>query len=158
MTKIASDREFSLVKDSFSTVKKINLKEIGFNQISGSDLYIYQSDEYKILNYSIKPELVFFIKNEKDNIYVKLKSISIKNLPDIFKTLKLTLELNIYNEKDLCKIHRHISLKFDRENRLISFISENFIQKILKNLIEKISIRFDKKLIKKVLKSNLENV
>ena len=109
MTKIASDREFSLVKDSFSTVKKINLKEIGFNQISGSDLYIYQSDEYKILNYSIKPKLVFFIKTEEDNIYVKLKSISIKNLPDIFKTLKLTLELNIYNEKDLCKIHRHIS-------------------------------------------------
>ena len=158
MIKISSDREFSLVKDSFSTVKKINLKEIGFNHISGSDLYIYQSAEYKILNYSIKPKLVFFIKNEEDNIYVKLKSISIKNLPDIFKTLKLTLELNIYNEKDLCKVQRHISLKFERENRLISFISENFGKKILKNLIEKISIRFDKKLIKKVLKSNLENI
>ena len=53
MIKIDSDREFSLVKESFSIIKKINLKKIGFTKISDSNLYSYQSDEYKILNYSI---------------------------------------------------------------------------------------------------------
>ena len=153
MTKIASDREFRLEKESFSAVKEINLKEIGFNKISGSNLYIYKSDEYKILNYSIKPELIFSIERELDNIYIKLNKISIKNLPDIFKTLKLTIEVKILNEKDLCKINRHISLRYERKNKLVTFISKNFVNKILKNLIEIISIRFDKKLIKKVLKS-----
>ena len=53
MISIDSDREFNLINESFSIVKKINLKEIGFTEISGSNLYIYQSGEYKILNYSI---------------------------------------------------------------------------------------------------------
>ena len=153
MTRISSDREFNLVKDSFSAVKEINLKDIGFNQISDTNLYIYQSDYYKILNYSIKPELIFSIKSEEDTINLNLQSISVKNLPNIFKTLKLTLEVNIFHEKDFCKIKRHITLSYESKNKLISYLSENFIDKILLNLIEAISIRFDKKLTKKVLKA-----
>ena len=149
---VDSERELKLGRDSFLFVKKINLRNIGFNNISGSNLYLYQSDEYKILKYSIKPELIFLINNEEDNsIYIKLQSIRIKNLPDIFKTLNLTVEVNIFLENDLCKIKRFISLKYEKKNRLITFLPENFIDKILKNLIEVISIRFDKKLIKKVL-------
>ena len=153
MTRISSEKEFNLVKDSFSAVKNINLKDIGFNQISDSNLYIYQSDYYKILNYSIKPELIFSIKSEEDTINLNLQSISVKNLPNFFKKLKITLEVNIFHEKDLCKIKRHITLNYESKNKLISYLSENFIDKILLNLIEAISIRFDKKLMKKVLKA-----
>ena len=46
MTRISSEKEFNLVKDSFSAVKNINLKDIGFNQISDSNLYIYQQYKY----------------------------------------------------------------------------------------------------------------
>ena len=152
MIKVTSDREFRLEKDSFSAVKKINLKDIGFNQISSSNLYIYQSQEYKILNYSIKPLLIFFINSEDNNIYVKLKSIDIKNLPNIFKTLKLTLEVKIFPETDLIKINRHISLGYESKNKVIALMSNNLSDKILRNLIEKISMRFDKKLTKKILK------
>ena len=153
MTRIDSDREFRLVRDSFSNVKKINLRNIGFNQISGSDLYIYQSDEYKILNYSIKPKLIFYIRSEDDVIYLNLENISITNLPVIFKTFKLKIEVNIFPEKGFCKINRHISLRYEPKNKLINFISKSFVDKILSNLIEIISIRFDKKLIKNVLKA-----
>ena len=153
MININSDREFSLVNESFSIVKKINLKEIGFDKISGSNLYIYQSGEYKILNYSIKPRLIFSINNQDEIIKIKLENISIENLPNIFKTLKLTLEANIFSEKDLCKITRHISLRYESKNKLIRLISENLMNKFLKNLIDKISIRFDRKLIKKILKT-----
>ncbi len=152
MIRIDSEREFILVKTPFSIVKKINLKELGFTQISGSSLYLYQSGEYKILNYSIKPQLIFSINIEDEIIKIKLESISIKNLPNIFKTLKLNLEANIFPEKDLCKVNRHISLRYQSNNKLIKFISENFINKFLYNLIETISMRFDTKLIKKVLK------
>ena len=153
MIKIDSDREFSLINASFSIIKKINLEEIGFTKISDSNLYIYQSDEYKILNYSIKPQLIFSIYIEDEIIKIKLESISLKNLPNIFKTLKLNLEANIFSEKDLCKINRHISLRYENKNKLIKFISENFLNKFLNNLIDIISIRFDRKLIKKVLKA-----
>ena len=153
MIRIVSDREFSLVEASFSNIKKINLKEIGFTQISGSNLYIYQSSEYKILNYSIKPKLIFSINIKDEIIKIKLESISLKNLPNIFKTLKLNLETNIFPEKDLCKINRHISLRYENKNKLIKFISENFINKFLNNLIDTISLRFDRKLTKKVLKA-----
>ena len=153
MIKVDSNREFNLLRDSFSVIKDINLSEIGFNNISGSNLYLYQSEEYKILNYSIKPKLIFLISNEEDDsIYIKLKSISINNLPFIFKTLKVTVEVNIFLEKDLCKLSRHISLKYEGKNKLITFLPEDLIDKILNNLIEVISNRFDKKLIKKVLK------
>ena len=153
MIKIDSVREFNLIKASFSIIKKINLKEIGFTRIHDSNLYIYQSDEYKILNYSIKPQLIFSIYIEDEIIKIKLESISLKNLPNIFKTLKLNLEANIFSEKDLCKINRHISLSYENKNKLIKFISENLLNKFLNNLIETISIRFDRKLIKKVLKA-----
>ena len=153
MIKIDSDKEYTLVKASFSVIKKINLKEIGFNKISDSNLYIYQSDEYKILNYSIKPQLIFSINIQDEIININLESIRLKNLPDIFKTLKLNLEANIFPEKDLCKINRHISLRYENKNKLIKFISENFLNKFLNNLIDTISIRFDRKLIKKVLKA-----
>ena len=72
MSRIYSIKEFRFGSDSFSVFKKFNLKEIGFNQIAGSNLYIYQSDEYKVLNYSIKPKVIFLINIEDDNIYIKL--------------------------------------------------------------------------------------
>ena len=153
MIKVYSDKEFILDKDSILAVKNINLKKIGFNQISNSNLYIYQSDEYKVLNYSIKPKLIFLINIEDDNIYIKLQDISIKNLPNIFKKLNLNIEVNIFNERNFYKIIRHISLEYKSKNKLMRYVSENFIDKLLKNLIEIITIRFDKKLIKKVLKA-----
>ena len=153
MIKIDSDREFTLVKSSFSIIKKINLKEIGFTRISNSNLYIYQSDEYKILNYSIKPQLIFSVYIEDEIIKIKLEKISLRNLPNIFKTLKLNLKANIFSEKDLCKVNRQISLRYENKNKFFKFISENFLNKFLNNLIHTISIRFDRKLIKKVLKA-----
>ena len=153
MTRVYSVKEFKLVGDSFRVFKKINLEEIGFNQISESNLYIYQSDEYRILNYSIKPKVIFLVDIEDENIYIKLQDIKIKNLPNIFKTLRLNIEVNIFAEGNFYRIIRHISLSYDSKNKLMRFLSENFINKLLENLIEIISKRFDKKLIKKSLKS-----
>ena len=154
MIKVDSVREFKLVRDSFSGVKKINLKKIGFDQIPNSNLYIYQSDEYKILNYSIKPELIFSINSDDKSINISLQSINIKNLPMIFNRSNLDIEVRIFPEKGLCKVIRYISLKYESKNKLISYASDNFIDKIFKNLIEVISKRFDKKLIQKVLNAN----
>ena len=151
MNIIVSEREFKFGTDSFSSFKKINLNEIGFYQISGTNLYTYQSDEYKILNYSIKPKLTFLIKTEDDNIFIKLKDISIKNLPNIFKTLNLNVEVKILPESNFYRIIRHISLKYEGNNKLIRYLSENLKNKFLTNLIDTISIRFDRKLVKKVL-------
>ena len=152
MVSINSDKEFKLVRNSFSIIKKIDLTEIGFNEISDSNLYIYKSDEYKILNYSIKPKLIFLINFEDENVYIKFQDIIIKNLPNIFKTLHLDIEVNISPESNFYRITRHISLKYKSKNKLMRYLSENFTNKFLNNLLEIISVRFDKKLIKKVSK------
>ena len=153
MTRIDSHKEFRLGTDSLLVLKKINLKEMGLKEIYGSNLYIYQSNEYKILNYSIKPKLIFIINIEDDNIYIKLQDININNLPNIFKTINLNIEVNIFSESNFYKITRHISLKYESKNKLMRYLSENFIDKLLNNLIEIISIRFDRRLIKKVSKA-----
>ena len=153
MLVIESKKELRLIEKSFSILKKMNLKDIGFSKISGSNLYSYQSNEYKILNYSIKPKLIFLIKSEENYINIKLQKISIKNLPFIFKSLNVIIEVNIFPENNSCKLHRYISLRYETKNKLIKFISQNLINKFLKDLIETISIRFDKKLINKILKA-----
>ena len=153
MIRINSHKEFRLGNGSVSVFKKINLAEIGFKKIYGSNLYIYQSDEYKILNYSIKPKVIFLIKIKGDNIYIKLEDIKIKNLPNIFKTLNLEIEVNIFSESNFYRIVRNISLNYESKNKFMRYLSENFINKLLNNLIEIISIRFDRKLIKKVSKA-----
>ena len=153
MTRVYSVKEFKFGSDSLSVLKKINLEDIGFNQIAESNLFIYQSNEYKILNYSIKPKVIFLINIEDDNIYIKLHDINIKNLPNIFRTFILDIEVNIFLEGNFYKIIRHISLNYESKNKLMRYFSDNFINKLLNNLIEIISIRFDRKLIKKFLKS-----
>tara|TARA_A100001011_G_scaffold71176_1_gene72946 strand:+ start:26 stop:490 length:465 start_codon:yes stop_codon:yes gene_type:complete len=152
MIKVDRDTEFKLVRNSFKVIKKINLQEIGFNQISGTNLYKYQSDEYRILNYSIKPKVIFLINIKEDNIFIKLQDISIKNLPNIFKTLNLNIEVKILAKSNFYIIIRHISLRYEDNNKLIKYLSENFKNKFLNNLIDIISRRFDRKLVKKVLK------
>ncbi len=152
MIQIDSEKEFKLIKNSLSVFKKISLQNIGFQQINESNLYMYQSDEYKVLNYSINPKLFFLINFEDNNVFIKLEKISIENLPNIFKTLKLSLIVNIFHEKNFYRINRQITLKFESKNKLIRYFSENFTNKFLNNLLEMISVRFDRKLIKKVSK------
>lgn len=153
MNKIDSNREFKLEKTSFSDIKKINLKEIGFNKTNKSNIFLYESDEYKILNHRIKPILEFFIDIKDNKVFIKLIYIKIKYIPNIFKVLKVIIELNILPEGDFCKVDRYISLRYEENNnKLLQYISKNFTDKLLNKLIEKISKRFDDKLMKKVLK------
>ena len=112
MIQIDSEKEFKLIRNSHSVFKKISLQKIGFKQINDSNLYMYQSNEYKVLNYSITPKLLFLINFEDNNVYIKLEKINIENLPNIFKTLKLTLIVNIFHEKNFWRISRQITLKY----------------------------------------------
>ena len=87
MIKIDSSREFKLKSNSFLVLKKINLKEIGFNKISNSNLYTYQSDEYKVLNYSnlIYDELNSVgvrvsLNNRSDKIGAKIRQAELEKI------------------------------------------------------------------------------
>ena len=118
MIKIDSSREFKLKSNSFLVLKKINLKEIGFNKISNSNLYSYQSDEYKVLNYSIKPKLIFLINNEDD--FCKI-------------TRNISLRYEITN-----KLISHLSENFIYKllNNLIKIISIRFDKKLIKKVVK----------------------
>ena len=153
MIKIDSIKEFKLGNKSFSEVKNIDLEDIGFYQISDSDIFFYKSNEYKLLNYRIKPNLTFKINVKEENIHIQLKSIKIKNLPNIFKFFNLKIDLYILPEKDYCIAKRNISLSYESKNKILKYFSEKVSNKLLHSLMEKICLRFDKKLIKKVLKN-----
>ena len=85
-------------------------------------------------------------------MYIKLEKINIENLFKIFKTLKLSLVVNIFHEKNFCRITSQITLKYESKNKIIRYFSGNLTNKFLNNLLEIISVRFDRKLIKKVSK------
>ena len=153
MIKVDSIREFKLTNNSFSEVKNIDLKDFGFYQIFDSNIFSYKSDEYRLLNYRIKPNLTFKIQVEQENIQIELKSISINDLPNIFKFFNLKIKLYILPEEDYCIAKRYISLSYESKNKIIKYFSEKVTYKMLNNLIEKISLRFDQKLIKKILKN-----
>lgn len=70
---IDSEKELNLVRLLFSVIRKISLQNIVFKQINDPNLYMYQSDECKILNYSIHPKLLFLINFEDNNVHIKLE-------------------------------------------------------------------------------------
>ena len=79
------------------------------------------------------------VEYEQENIQIELKSISINNLPNIFKFFNLKIKLYILPEGDYCIAKRYISLSYESKNKIIKYFSKKVTYKILHNLIEKIS-------------------
>jgi len=151
MKEINSTKIINISSKSLSEIKKLNLQNLGLNKIQDPNIFEYNSDLFKVLKYKIKSKINFKIFFKENNIHIELKSI--KGLPKfIKKNITLNIKVDIYQEhKEICRANRFISLSLSKESFVLKFLSDEIANKLLLNILETISQRFDKKLLTKIL-------
>ena len=151
MKEINSTKIINISSKSLSEIKKLNLQNLGLNKIQDPNIFEYNSDLFKVLKYKIKSKINFKIFFKENNIHIELKSI--KGLPKfIKKNITLNIKVDIYQEhKEICRANRFISLSLNKESFVLKFLSDEIANKLLLNILETISQRFDKKLLTKIL-------
>lgn len=150
MKKISSSKIININSKSLSEIKKLNLEDLGLNKIQNSNIFEYSSKVFKFLKYKIKSKLIFKIFYKENNIYIELQDI--KDVPKfIKKNITLDIKVDIYQEDEICRAKRFISLNLNKDSFFHKFLSDEIANKLLFNILEALSKRFDKKFLKKVL-------
>ena len=148
--RINSTKEFVIKSRSLTEIKKLNLQKIGLNKLNNSNIFVYHSNVFKILNYKIKSDINFSISFKDNKIYIEL--IKIKGMPDFLKRIiTINIKVDISQEGDICIAKRFISLNLKNERKIVKIFSDKLVKKLLFKALEKISKRFDKKFLNKVL-------
>ena len=151
MIALNSIKEIKIFSKSLSDIKKINLGNIGLNKVHEPNIFEYKSRVFKVLNYKIQPQIKFSICFEEDNIYFEL--LSIEGIPKSLKRVfDLNIKVNIYQEGDICKVKRFLSLSLDKNSFFNGPITDKILHSLLLNLSEIISKRFDKRFLNKLIK------
>ena len=132
----------------FENFLLIDISKFNLKKFSDKNIYIYQSLGYKILNWKIKPKIFLNIIFSKDEISISIKEI--KGLESLSNQIDINIYVLIRKKLKILEVERYIDLGIKKNNRT-KFISEKIIEKILSIAIIKISQRFDKKLIKKII-------
>ena len=151
MTEIKSTKIININSKSLSEIKKLNLKNLGLNKIQEPNIFEYNSNVFKVLKYKIKSKINFKISFNETNIHIELQSIT--GLPKfIKKNITINIKVDIYQEPgEICRANRFISLSLNKESFVLKFLSDEIANKLLLNILETISQRFDKKLLTKIL-------
>jgi len=152
MLEINSTKIININSKSFSEIKKLNLKKLGLNKSQDRNIFEYNSEVFKILKYNFKSKIYFKICFKENNIYIDLNNIT--GIPKfIKKNINLNIKVDIYQEHEICRANRFISLKLKKDSFFLKFLSDEIANKFLLNALETISERFDKKFLNKVIYS-----
>ena len=151
MKEIKSTKIININSKSISDIKKLNIQKLGLNKIQEPNIFEYNSNVFILLNYKIKSKINFKISFNETNIHIELQSIT--GLPKfIKKNITLNIKVDIYQEREeICRANRSISLSLNKESFVLKFLSDEIANKLLLNILETISQRFDKKLLTKIL-------
>ena len=151
MKEIKSNKIININSKSLSEIKKLNLQKLGLNKIQEPNIFEYNSDVFKVLKYKIKSKINFKIFLKENNIHIELQNIT--GLPKfIKKNITLNIKVDIYQEREeICRANRSISLSLNKESFVLKFLSDEIANKLLLNILETISQRFDKKFLIKIL-------
>tara|TARA_B100000965_G_C18993624_1_gene499358 strand:- start:54 stop:527 length:474 start_codon:yes stop_codon:yes gene_type:complete len=128
--------------------QNINVKGLLNKEESG--IYIYESRQYKILNYKIKPRIFLLIKYEVNSIEIICKKIDLNIDSKINSILHIKIDVKIKKFNQGIKLERVMELGLVNEEKLK--IMPNAIKEfLLDKAISISSKRFDKRLIKKIV-------
>ena len=139
-------KQFVFHQISFEKISSVYLSKIGLIQIN-SDLYVYQSKSYRLLNWEIKPKIFFKIYKDKRKVSISTHDKLIKGIDLIlnFATIKFDASIQILESQTVIDRSLTISLK---RNGLIKFFPRNMVLKILNEALYLVGDRFDRKIIK----------
>ncbi|MBK17115.1 MAG: hypothetical protein CMK49_03760 [Prochlorococcus sp. SP3034] len=112
--------------------------------------YLYQSREYKILNYKIEPTIYFTIKYEKDSIEINCEKIDLNIHSKLNYLIKIYINVKITKLSKDIKLQRvmELCLPNDQSFKIMPYAIKEFLLNKATSISSK---RFDKRLTKKIL-------
>ena len=152
MLKLQSNRKFCLNKVNFFELINFEPKELGLEKDKNSELYIYNSKEYKILSWKIKPKIFINLIKSNEFIRVNLENKYISGIGTFSKLITVDIDAIIKGCSDDCLIERSIILGVHNDRKFLKFIPDYLVKNLIKETIELIAKRFDKRLSEKLRK------
>ena len=150
MFKSESNRKFSLNKINFNKLINTEPKDLGLEKDTNSELYIYTSKGYEILNWKIKPKIYIKLAKADEYIRVDLKNKFISDIGELSKLVNVEIYTIIRGSSDHCLIERSIKLEVYNDRKFLKFIPDYLIKNLLKETLGLVSKRFDKQLSKRI--------
>ena len=132
---------------SFDKISTEYLSKIGLIKIINSDLYVYQSKIYKLLNWEIKPKIFFKIYRDKRKISISTDDKLIKGIDFILKFATIKFDASIQILESQTVIDRSLTISL-RRNGLIKIFPRKMVLKLLNEALYLVGDRFDRKIIK----------
>ena len=132
---------------SFDKISTEYLSKIGLIKIINSDLYVYQSKSYRLLNWEIKPRIFFRIYKDKRKISISTHDKLIEGIDLILKFATIKFDASIQILESQTVIDRSLTISL-RRNGLIKIFPRDMVLKLLNEAIYLVGDRFDRKIIK----------
>ena len=128
--------------------QNIEAKNLLYKDKSG--MYIYESRQYKILHYKIKPRIFLTINYEDDSIEVICKKIDLNIHSNINSELSINIGVKIKRINQGIKLERVMELCIENE-KSFKIIPKEMKGFLLDKVVSISSKRFDKRLTNKIL-------
>ena len=147
-------REFLVKNICFNDLKKLNLEKIQLKKTSTLNQYLYQSKGFKILKWYFKPEIIFLIIYEENNIFAESSEKLMKGLDIFSDIIAIKVNFNILKRgENSLKIKRTVYLRLKKTPTFLRFLPNKILKKFLYQALDLITTRVDKKLLFKLLQA-----
>jgi len=140
-------KQFVFHQISFEKISSEYLSNIGLIKIINSDLYVYQSKSYRLLNWEIKPKIFFKIYKDKRQVSISTHDKLIQGIDLILKFATIKFDASIQILESQTVIDRSLTISLRRDG-FIKFFPRNMVLKILNETSYLVGDRFDRKIIK----------
>ena len=140
-------KQFVFHQISFNKINSEYLSNIGLMKIINSDLYVYQSKEYRLLNWEIKPRIFLKIHKDKRKISISTHDKLIEGIDFILKFATIKFNASIQISESQTVIDRSLTISL-RRNGLIKIFPRKMVLKLLNEALYLVGDRFDRKIIK----------
>ena len=137
---------------------KIEIKSIKFEElkkiinvihVSNNKQYIYQSRQYKILQWKIKPRIYLSIEQDDSAIEITCRKIDLNIPKNLNSKLKIYIKVFIRRFQKGIKIERMLKICLANKGS-IKYMPKALKEYLLEKAISLSSKRFDKRLIRKL--------
>ena len=144
---LENHEKFLIKNICFNELKKINLEKIQLKKTSKLNQYLYKSKGFKILRWHFKPEIIFLIIYQENNIFVESSEKLIKGLGLFSDIITIRVKFNILkNPENSFTAQRSITLGFKKKPNFLKFIPHKILNKLLSQALDLLAKRVDKKL------------
>lgn len=147
----SSNNKYKLKSNSFKDLINIDLQSLDLILLERENVFLYKSRGYKFLKFHINPKVYFhIIFEDKNNCIIKLKRIEIDEIKTLLNSFKINIDIRINKKQNFLYIERNLSITVLQSKYFFNFVPFGGLNKLLSNILELVTNRFDKKFKKKM--------